>query len=236
MRWWVLAIVAVGVGLALLFAFAGSPEEGGPVATALADLLATITGRGPRRGPRTTPDGLGVIREDPRSLADSAAVDLDGYALARALASEEGQSPAPYKVAVAWAIRNESGGRVADKVLAGHGDSQGFFARQNARYLTGAVLADGSPETAHAGKYVSTALDPHEDDVAIATAVLLGELVDPTSGATNFFNPGLQDDLYETGRSDKPADAIDSAWRARGLTPVAVEGIDDSKLRFYRHG
>lgn len=236
MRWWILAVVAVGVGLALLFAFAGSPEEGGPVATALADLLATITGRGPRRGPRTTPDTLGVIREDPRSLADSAAMDLDSYALARALSSEEGQSPAPYKVAVGWAIRNESHGRVADKVLAGRGDTDGFFARQSARYLTGATLADGSPETGHAGKYVSTALDPHEDDAAIATAILLGELADPTSGATNFFNPTLQNDLYETGRSDKPADAIDSAWRGRGLVPVVVDGIDDNKLRFYRHG
>lgn len=246
MRWWIWVLLAVGLGLALLFALAmGDPEERGAVGNALADLLASITGRGPKRGPSTTPDGLGVIREDPQGLANSAALDLDVYALARMLSSEEGNAPTLYKVAVGFAARNAAHGRIAEKLLAGKGDAFGFFGRQSARYLTGRWLdaegdvVDGTtpgavPEDAHAGKYASTALDPHEDDVSIATSILSGLLADPTGGATNFFSPRLQDARYETGRADRNAADVDAKWRAGGLEPVTVDGVDAFELAFYK--
>jgi hypothetical protein len=203
----------------------------------LSDFLATITGRGARVGRATSPNELGVIEDDPVTLANSAGLDLDAYALARMISSEEGPSPTVYKVAVGWAAVNASRGNVADKLLAGKGSTSGHFAAQNARYFTGELDAhSGEPITAHAGKYATTANDPREDDMQIAVAILSGALADFTGGATNFFRPRVQDRLFAAGRASKAAETVDAEWRARGLTPLEVEGIDSAELTLYRNG
>lgn len=213
-------VVAIAAALALAALFGGG---------AMGELLAAIHGRGSRVGPATKPDGLGVIRVDPWGLATAAGLDLDTYAVARMLSSEEGNSPGAYKVAVAFAVVNASSGFPADKLLAGKGDAAGFFARQDARY------SKGGGATGHAGKYASTVLDPRADDVTIARAVVSREVADPTGGATNFFRPGLQDDLFADGRTSKDAATVDASWRAGGLVRVDVDGVGDD-LAFYREG
>jgi hypothetical protein len=203
----------------------------------LSAFLATVQGRGSRVGTRTAVDDLGVVPDSPATLAASAALDIDTYALARMLSSENGNDPAIYKVAIGWAAVNRAGGRgIAEVLLSGHGDTYGHFARQNARYRTGALDADGEPATAHAGKYASTALDPREDDVAIGKAILAGEIPDPTGGATNFFSPRVQDAGYAAGKPGytKDAQEVDAAWTAGGLVRVELDGIDARSLTFYK--
>lgn len=227
--WW-----AVG-GILALAALFGSAEKGGGV---LADFLAALHGRGSRVGPSTSPNSLGVIQDDPQSLADSAALDLDVYALARAISSEEGNSPKLQKVAVGWAITNYASGRGIENVLlAGRGPTSGYFARQNARYQVGQD-SDGNPQYAHAGKYASTAIDPYQDDVAIATAVLNRSIEDPTGGATNFFSPRVQDVGFDAGKPGytKDSDEVIADWTAKGLAVVEVPGIDPHELTFFRPG
>ena len=192
----------------------------------VADFLATVTGRGSRVGDQTSLDASGVVQDDPQALADSASLSLDQYALARMVSSEEGISPTIYKIAVAHAARNKTGGRPAATLLAGTGLGSGHFKAQ------GYTDSDGSK---HAG-YASTASDPYDDDAAIAVGVLGGTIADVTSGATNFFRPQLQDKLYAEGKVTKDGDTVIAQWTAGGLARVDVDGVDGDELAFFRPG
>lgn len=211
---WVVIVVSAVVGLLL------ATGEGN-------DLIAGLTGRGRRVGPRTSLNGAHVVVDEsgapwnPYALAEAATLDVNVYAMARMTSSEEGSSGAVVKRAIAWAVRNHAGGRdhVIEVLLRGSGVASGVFARQDA-----------------GGKYASTAQDPYEDDVAVATDVLsAGDDADPTRGATNFFAPSTQDVLHDRDPERyKTAEQVDAEWRAGGLEPVAVEGVDPEKLQFYR--
>lgn len=184
-------------------------------------LLGSLVGRGRRVGPRTAINILGVVPQDPQQLADQAGLPLEVYALARMISSENGNDSPAIKLAIAWAALNHAGGadQVAAVLLRGRGSADGHFARQNA-----------------GGKYASTALDPFEDDVRIAQAVVSGSVPDPTGGATNFYSPRTQDALAARNVDGygKDAAAVDAAWRASGLDPVDVPGVDPDYMRFYR--
>lgn len=209
------------IGLGLFFG-AGS----------LDDVLAQINGRGDRVGPRTTPDGMGIIREDPMSLAQAAGLPLPTYALARMVSSEEGTSAREYKLAVAWAAWNKWGMRIADGLTDGKGDAAGFFKDQSYGYTDGTVDDNGELVVKHAGAYASTRFDPRQDDVAIAQSVVVGSPPDPTGGATNWFRPALQDQQYEKGTVSKSADDVDASWVSGGLARVDVPTAPD--LNFYK--
>lgn len=229
MKWWHYC----AIGAALLFLLYLADGDG-----VVADLLATITGRGARVGPATAADALGVIPDDPESLARAAALSLDVYALARAISSEEGNQPTLYKLAVGWAMTNKAGGSPAHLLLAGRGPTEGRFAAQNARYLVEPDPETGEERYMSAGKYASTARDPHEDDVKIATGVLSRAVPDPTGGATNFFSPAAQDAAFDAGRAgyNRDAAALEASWIAGGLSKVDVPGIEPRNLTFFRRG
>jgi hypothetical protein len=211
-------LIVVGLGLAIIAGHAG----------VVGDLLATVGGRGARVGTATSPNALRVIEDDPQRLADSAALDLDTYALARLISSEEGNSPAVEKLAVGWAAWNAHGPAIAAALLAGKGDADDHFKDQGYAYSTGPT------STARAAGYASTALDPHEDDVKLAQAIIAGTAPDPTGGATNFFRPRLEDKLYAAGKVSRDGAAVIAEWTAGGLRPVDVPGIDPSELAFFR--
>lgn len=193
------------------------------------DVLGTITGRGGRVGPHASPNGLGIIEEDPEALAAAAGLDLTTYALARMISSEEGTSALPYKVAVGWAAWNTFGPGVADGLLAGKGDADGHFKAQAYRWTSAPGV------TSAAGAYASTAQDPHEDDVKIAQGIIGGTVPDPTGGATNFFRPGLQDKEYAAGKVSRDGATVLADWHAGGLSVVPVPGVADD-LVFLRKG
>ncbi len=211
-------LILLGLGAIVLAGHAG----------ALDAVLAKLQGRGSRVGRATHPNTLGVVEDDPQSLADSAALDLGVYALARMISSEEGNSPQAQKVAVGWAAHNAHGGNLATVLTAGHGDADGHFKAQGYQWTS----APG--ETSKGAAYASTARDPYEDDVAIAQAIVNGGIADPTGGATNWFRPGLQDDEFAAGKVSKDAEGVIASWTAGGLARVDVPGVDD--IAFFKKG
>lgn len=211
------------IGLAVLFG-TGS----------LDDVLAQINGRGERVGPATSVDGNGVVQADRMSLAQAAGIPLPTYALARMVSSEEGNSPREYKVAVAWAAWNKWGMGIADGLAAGKSSADGLFKQQAYRYTDGTVDDDGELVVKSAGAYASTAIDPREDDVAIAQSVVLGSPPDPTGGATNWFRPQLQDKLFDQGRVSKDSADVEASWVSGGLARVEVPSVDVDEIHFFR--
>ena len=159
-------------------------------------------------------DADGVVRFDPEDLAAQAGCDVDEYALARMIASEEGSSDTGTKIAVAWATVNEADRRgvsiSAMLLRAVNSDHSGYFGTQK-------DLSTGKSD-----RYASTALDPHAGDVQIAQGVLGGSIPDPTSGANQFDRPA--------GESNP--DAI-AASRMKTSDPVTVASADPG-LRFWR--
>jgi hypothetical protein len=194
-------------------------------------VVETIV-NGPRIGPKTELGGDGLVAVDPAELAAAADLDVDVYALARALMSEHGWDPENYLVAIGWAIRNkaeERGTTVLRLLTDGAGTAgDGRFGAQNASAGT---------------KYASTQQDPHERHVRVAGYVLSAPpALDPTRGATHFFSPRTQDALAARGESGyvKTAAQVDADWRApgglyaAGAVPVVPPGIDPQRLTLYR--
>jgi hypothetical protein len=157
--------------MALLFlAFAALWFLGAPAAFAVRDFVT--------RGKRLTASTLvdGVIRESIDALVLQASVtlgrmiDRTAYAVARMLRSEYGGGPVAAKIAMAWVAVNDAADLGRDVVWTlNAGDRHG--------------VSFGSQA---GGQRYGTSLDPYENDLAIAEAVLGGELPDPTGGAVKF--------------------------------------------------
>lgn len=177
-----------------------------------------------RRGKRVTRAPYskldGVVRVDPQSLADQAHVDLDTYALARMVSSEEGNSSNAIKVAVCWAVKNHaarSGRSIASVLLfAKEGRHNGYFGTQK-------DIDPSSPGYGKSDRYASTANDPYEGDLEIAISVVLETIPDPTDGADQFDRPGGEKDPVRVAQNRINA----------GQVPKPVEGIDPEELRFW---
>jgi len=181
-----------------------------------------VVKRGSRVGPAIAETAVGLVPMAPaellgltnidRASAGQSPLSLNEYAMARALRSEHGSSSFEVRVWVAWAIRNAAGGvaKVFDKLTKSKSAAtSGFFARQ---------ITDA--------RYAATNQAPYESDVTIAVAVLRSSASgDPTDGATNFFAPRLQDELFAKAKAGDPkyskikSDAADirTRWAATGL-------------------
>ena len=172
----------------------------------------------------TTADDNGDIPDDPDSLADDAAnqinvtVETDDYALARMFASEGESYDQATKVAIGWVARNVAASRgvsVTGLLTAdtnAHGD--GKFGKQT-------------------GRWASTLFDPYQGDLTIAQAVNAGSVGDPTNGATHYFEPTLQEKLFSLLKVKSDADTIDANWAAEtGNDGYFIPGVDQ-RLKFY---
>jgi len=209
MKWIVIAVVVLYV----LYEGDGDPLDG------LSIVIDEIQ-RGQRvtRAPYSKVDG--VVHRDPKALANEAHVDLDTYALARMVSSEEGRSSNTIRVAVCWAVKNYAAklGKSIDSILlrANNPDHSGYFGTQK-------DIDKSSPDFGKSDRYASTALDPMAGDLEIAISVLLETIPDPTNGATNFDRPAGEKD---------PVRVAENRVRS-GLVAKPVEGIDADKLRFW---
>lgn len=195
-------------------------------------MVADSIVNGSRVGPKTAVGADGLVDGIPDELASAAGLDVDTYALARALVSEHGWDPDAYLTAIAWAMRNkaeERGVSLVRLLTDGAGTAgDGRFGRQNAPAGT---------------KYASTQTDPSERHVRIAAEVIVAPVsLDPTRGATHFFSPRTQDALAAKGAAGytRTAAQVDADWRApgglyaAGAAPVVPPGIDPGRLTLYR--
>lgn len=208
------SVFLIGVVL-LALAGDGNPIEG------VTSILNTI-----ERGRRLThasygPDG--VVRVAPQKLADEAGTDLDSYALARMISSEHGRDDNLTKAAIAHVALNYAArvGRSISSLLlrANNSAHSGFFGTQR-------DIDEDSTRYNESDRYASTALDPYEGELQIATAVLSGEVPDPTSGAIQF-------DAPPAFRSPEAAARTAANRLAEGRVQVFPDGIDPDKLRFW---
>ncbi len=218
----VVILAAVG-GVALWFLY-GNSEDGGMIGDARQLFLDAVSGI--TRGTRVTHcpynKTTGVVPCDPRQLARDAGVDDETYALARGISSEEGPSTSTTKALVAWAIKNEAtrrGSSIFSVV------THAKLASHSGKYGTQRNIEEGTEGYNTSDRYISTAQDPYDGDIAIAVGVLDGTIPDATGGANQFDRPG--------GESNP--DAIAAARIKAGSEQV--EGIDDlvdGDLRFWR--
>jgi hypothetical protein len=211
----------------LLLVFLYMQGDGDVVAGA-EDILSTIT-QGPRVTHAPYDKSTGVVPYSPDGLASQAGVDLETYALARMLASEEGSADNTTKAAIAWASMNYAAqtGRAISSVLlhAVDPNHSGYFGTfiniDRASPYYGENAATGKPNKAD--RYASTALDPYQGDVDIASGVLSGSIADFTGGATQFDRPA----------GERNPQAVADKRTAAGAQPVDVPGVDPG-LRFWR--
>ena len=177
-----------------------------------------------RRLTHATTDANGDIVETPEDLAAQASqvvgrsVDVNAYALARNIHSEEASSDAPTQAAIAYVALNVS-----------HGDVVGLLTRN--KNASGA----GKFGDQRSGRWASTASDPYEGDLQIAETVLGGNVPDPTisdtapMGAIHYFRPTLQDILFSQGKVRTTSEQIEANWGGDGYT---VPGVDSGLLFF----
>jgi hypothetical protein len=223
------ALIVVGV-LLVAFFFFGAPA----VKRAIVNLKVV--------GDNPSEDDRGVIVTAPAALLASvnlalaktgsqARIDLNVYALARALRSEHGGEPASVRAWVAWAIRNgaqQSKVSVFEKLTRSRSPStSGLFARQRSD-----------------ARFAATNRGPTVEDVTIARAVMAAaQSADPTRGSTNFFSPKAQNALFARAQAGDPAiagritrDADDQRkkWLADGLiSRGAPPGASRDDVEFF---
>lgn len=179
-------------------------------------------------GPETRPHVLNdrkFVDARPRGLADAAGATLDEYALASCMQSEEARRPG--QVAVGWAVHNYCRRHrcsVADQLLKS--------VRRGRRYPShGHFASQEAP-----GKWASTARPPTAGTLLLAQEILSDRprVPDPTGGASNWDNPGLQDRKHAEDPVTYPKDSRQVAADrvAAGGVEVRVPGVPDT--RFWR--
>ncbi len=217
----VLLLAAAGVGLA--WWYFGDPEEGGVLGEArqlVTDAINGLVAKGARLTRVPYDKTTGIVNADPQALADSTTYDLETYALARAIASEEGDGSDFLQLCVGWAIKNRAdagSGSIATLVTkAKYAPHSGFFGTQR-------NIEQGTPGYNASDRYCATGLDPYDGHAQIALAIQNGTFADPTGGAQYFDRPAHDDNAEKT-----------AANRAQdGLVIAEIDGLPSS-IRFWR--
>jgi hypothetical protein len=161
---------------------------------------------------------------EPDELARQAAVPLEVYCLARAIASEEGGQPRFYQQAVGCACVNFARSEFPRLIL---GDAV-------VQLILGRVGQFGRQGTG--GRRVSSARPPIKLQLELAAGILGGLVGDPTGGATQWDSPAGQRALMAQGDplTTKTPQQIADKRLAAGYELVVVPGIDPDRLRFWR--
>lgn len=221
-----LLLVGAGAaaGLAAWWMF-GDDEAGGvigDVRQAFRDAINGIT-QGARLTRCPYDKSTGVAPCDPEALAAQAGLDLETYALARMIASEEGNSSREVQALVAHAVKNAAdaaGTTIAAKLLRAKLPSHsGYFGTQR-------NIEEGTAGYNGSDRFASTATDPYEGHAAVAAGVLDGTIPDLTGGATQFDRTGGESDPDRVAQNRINA----GSELVTGLDDIT--GIGD--LRFWR--
>jgi hypothetical protein len=223
------ALIGAGIAAGVLAWYLLGDEEADGVSGDLRQLFRDAI-NGVTQGARLThapyDKTTGVAPGDPAALAGSAGLDLNTYALARMIASEEGNSSPATQALIAHAAVNHAGGAgaIAGVLLRAKNPAHdGRFGTQKdlERLVT---TADGK-QVHPSDRYASTATDPYEGHAAIAQGVLDGTIPDLTGGADQFDRPS----------GERDPEAIASAREAAGKEQVpGLEDLIGDDLRFWR--
>lgn len=218
----------VGAGAAaggLAWYFFGDDEEDGVLGRLrqlVNDGLNALVQKGARLTKCPYDTTTGVVPCAPQDLADAGANgDLELYALARAIASEEGRGSPATQLAVGWAIKNRanaSSGSVAALVLhANEPTHSGSFGTQR-------NIEKGTPGYDGSDRYCSTANDPYDGHLQLGLLIQTGAVSDTTGGAQFFDRP----------KSDDNPEKVAAKRAAAGLVLADVGADVDSDIRFWR--
>ena len=217
-------LILAAVGGAVWWFLYGDSEGGGVVGDVRQIFIDAVSGvvRGDRVTHCSYDKTTGVVPCDPHQLAAQAGVDDETYALARGVSSEEGSSSASTKAVVAWAIKNEAARRGSSIFsLVTHAK----LASHSGRYGTQRNIEEGTAGYNGSDRYISTAQDPYEGDIAIAAGVLDGTIPDVTGGANQFDRPS----------GEKNPDAVAANRTAAGSELVDdIDDLVDGDLRVWR--
>jgi hypothetical protein len=216
------AIAFAAAGVVAAWWLIGDREEGGllgDVRQAVNSAIDLVV-KGQRLTHAPYDTTTGVVPGAPQALADQSGYDLETYALARAIASEEGRSSDFVKLCVGWAIRNRanagSGSIVSLVTHAKYAPHSGSFGTQR-------NIEQGTPGYNGSDRYCSTANDPYAGDAQIAYLIQTGAQPDPTGGAQYFDRPAGDDNAAQTAANRAAA----------GLELAQIDGLPDS-IRFWR--
>lgn len=217
------AIVLAAVGAVVAgWWFLGDPEEGGPLGDVrqLMNDAINLVVQGKRLTHAPYDKTTGVVAPDPQALADSTTYDLETYALARAIASEEGDGSDFLQLCIGWAVKNRAdagSGSIAQLV------TRAKYAPHSGHFGTQRNIEVGTPGYHGSDRYCSTANDPYDGHAQIALAIQNGTFADPTGGAQFFDRPAHDDNPAQT-EANRLSD---------GLALAEIDGVPSS-IRFWR--
>ena len=165
------------------------------------------------------PNALGIVEADPEGLARAAGVDLDVYALASAMQSEEKTDRG--RLAVGCAVWNH--------------------VRQNRKKLVPVLLPRGYFSSQDSGQYAATDRGPTSRTLALAGAIIENRVPDMVRGAVQWDAPLAQDrrhQLYLRDPKRYPAyrhDSREIAERRKkdGAREVRVPGVPETRFWAY---
>jgi hypothetical protein len=166
---------------------------------------------------------VGIVPDNPQTLADDAGVDLEVYSLARVGQSEQGISSDRAKIAVMYAAKNHArhqGKSITDIVTKGN-SKRSDYAQANGHYGRQGIHP-----------YCSTIAAPTKHTLILADTVYSGDAQDETQDAQWFDDPITQDALAlahpkdpATGKGYYTSAQIAERRIAKGATMVTIDGI-----------
>ncbi len=231
-------LIAAGAAAGIVAWYLLGDEESagavGDIRQAFRDAINGIT-QGRRLTNCPYDKSTGVAPCPPEQLAALAGLDLETYALARQIASEEGNSSTAAQALTAHATRNEAARRglsisallmqASTKYSSQHSVAHGgrFGTQKDLEVLVTNAQGD---EVHPSDRYASTATDPYEGHAAVAAGVLSGAIPDLTGGANQFDRPSGESDPDRVAQ--KRLDA--GSELVTGLDDI--EGLGD--LRFWK--
>jgi hypothetical protein len=144
-------------------------------------------------------------------------LSMDAYIMARNISSEAGSGTGAEKLAIGEVLVNR--------------------ARAKGISFEKIALWNGTHFAAQIGNNpaVATARDPYWEDFVAAELVLSGESRNLTKGATHYFSPRTQDNIYRKGKDAKDRFEVYRRWTGWPAAWVGyVPGIDVERQMFFR--
>lgn len=153
--------------------------------------------------------------------------------LAQAASQALGRDVQPHTIMLAAMIASEAGG-MHDLAKVGVAHAALNMVKRSGRSLHAHLTPDDRVGSQF-GRYASTRIMPSASEIEIAEGVLNSRYRDPTGGAIQFDSPKAQQQGYNEGWAGYGSpDRLTKKRMDAGLEPIALRGIPESQIRFWR--